>query len=233
MCWNCVGLFLRINWLWALENLTIRIYQILTVETRPRSLSTEYNNILALCSIVFICPFFFTDMWLVCDVNTCFVSSYSVFPGFPGIHAFINSRLLHRWWQLYSCRNICLSNFHFGKCIWAKFCNSYNITNSWRWYSGTSIIRTPLGPYQTVLVSLVRRLVPSMHGLASHTWCWSASLKLLQQQKKAQRRFDRERLDVWRESGLMRTTEFINYAIRLYGGGSCVSNMERLNSEVR
>ena len=39
-------------------------------------------------------------------------------------------------------------------------------------YSGTSLIRTPLGPYQTVFiveVSLIRRLVASMHILTSHT----------------------------------------------------------------
>ena len=39
-------------------------------------------------------------------------------------------------------------------------------------YSGTSIIWTPLGPYQTVIiigVPLVRRLIASVHRLTSHT----------------------------------------------------------------
>ena len=59
-------------------------------------------------------------------------------------------------------------------------------------YSGISIIRMPLGPYQTVHtieVSLVQMLVQSMHSITSHTsqlirWHLPESLKLLRQHKK-------------------------------------------------
>ena len=59
-------------------------------------------------------------------------------------------------------------------------------------YSGISIIRIPLGPYQTVHtieVSLVQMLVQSMHSITSHTsqsirWHLPESLKLLRQHKK-------------------------------------------------
>ena len=65
---------------------------------------------------------------------------------------------------------------------------------NWR-YSGISIIQTPLGPYQTVLiieVSLVWRLVASMHSLASHTPQSTGITETTQQAKEAKRRSDRE-----------------------------------------
>ena len=146
------------------------------------------------------------------------------------------------------------------QCAWGTrgsvefFCSYYQEVH----YGGTSIIRTSLRPYQTVLiieVSLVRRLVQSMHSIVSHTpqsvaLTCTCTTEITQMAKRRLKRGLTEKeiaiSDVvnwlssswstwnWFVSTSDRTwgcdldciMKFVNYATWPFGAGLCACNME-------